>query len=296
MRVGQAILELARATGAPALFFVGVGKNVGKTVAMRAVYEATAREGLRVGLASIGRDGEAIDIGDGQPKPRLFLRAGSVVATARDVLPRSPASEIVELSSLATAAGALVYARVMQGAYYELVGPPTASGVRAVVAGLLRHASYALIDGAVDRVAALAGGEDAIVVAVGAGAAATVEEAVAQVRGLVCRLRIPRFDPQAAQVRIEGALTPGMAAGLIAQHERREIVLRDPTRLAMAGPAALHALDRLNVRCEHPLRVVAVTVASSGRERSFEPQAFASAVAAATGVPVFDVYAGSVAA
>ena len=92
MRVGEAILDLATETGAPSLFFVGVGKNVGKTVAMRAVYEATVRARMTVGLASIGRDGEATDSGDGQPKPRLLLRPGAVIATARSVLPQSPAS------------------------------------------------------------------------------------------------------------------------------------------------------------------------------------------------------------
>ena len=296
MRVGQAILDLARATGAPSLFFVGIGKNVGKTIAMRAVYEAALEAKLGVGLASIGRDGEAIDIGDGQRKPRLFLRAGSVLATAQAALPRSPASEILECSSLATAVGPLVYARVKHDAFYELIGPPTASGVRQVVAGLLRHASYALVDGAVDRVAALAGGEDAIVIAVGADAASTMDDAVLQVRALVRRLTIPLCDPHAERVTVEGALTPGIASEMIARGEVRQVVLRDPTQLAMVGSAALRALDRLHLRCTQPLRVVAVTVASIGRERIFEPLAFAQAVAGATALPVFDVYAASVAA
>jgi len=296
MRVGDAILDLALATGAPSLFFVGVGKNVGKTVAMRAVYEATVRARMTVGLASIGRDGEAIDSGDGQPKPRLLLRPGAVIATARSVLPQSPASRILDLSTLVTAAGSLLYARVVHDGYYELVGPPTASGVRDAVTGLMRYASYALVDGAVDRVAALAGGEDAIVVSVGADAASTMDDAVAQIRALVGRLRIAQYDPTVEHVRIEGALTPAMVSQLVAQRERRAILLRDPTQLAMAGPAATYALEHLNLRCERPLRVVAVTVASSGRERAFEPREFARAVAAATGLPTFDVYAGAVAA
>lgn len=289
-------MDLAMETGAPSLFFVGVGKNVGKTVAMRAVYEATVRARMTVGLASIGRDGEAIDSGDGQPKPRLLLRPGAVIATARSVLPQSPASRILDLSTLATAAGSLLYARVVHDGYYELVGPPTASGVRDAIAGLLRYAPYALVDGAVDRVAALAGGEDAIVVSAGADAASTMDDAVAQIRALAGRLRIPRYDPAVEHVRIEGALMPAMVSHMVARHERRAVVLRDPTQLAMAGAAATYALEHLNLRCERPLRVVAVTVASSGRERAFEPREFARAVAAATGLPTFDVYAGTVAA
>ena len=138
--VGDSILRLAQETGAPSLVVVGTGKNVGKTVAMRAIYRAAVARGIAPGLTSIGRDGEAIDVGDALSKPRLFLRAGTALATARDVLPESPASEILELSSLNTAAGRLVYARVRSDAYYELVGPPTASGLRDAIDTLLRHA------------------------------------------------------------------------------------------------------------------------------------------------------------
>jgi hypothetical protein len=199
MHVGQALLDLARATGAASVFIVGTGKNVGKTVTLRAMYDAAVARGLRVGLTSIGRDGEAIDIGDAQPKPRLFLRAGTVIATARGALPQSPASTIVELSRLTTASGELVYARAEHDAYYELVGPPTAAGVRETVRTLLRFSKYAIVDGAIDRVAALAGGDDAIVVACGASAANTMEEAVDEVRSsAACAFRssmarVPRF-------------------------------------------------------------------------------------------------------
>ena len=65
------------------------------------------------------------------------------------------------------------------------------------------------------------------------------------------------------------------------------------SQLNAPGKAASHAFAHLNVRCERPLRVVAATVASIGREHSFEPRGFAKAVAEATGLPTFDVYAGA---
>lgn len=293
MRVGLELLDLALAYGARSLFFVGIGKHVGKTVALRATYEAACARGLHAGLTSIGRDGEAVDTGDALPKPRLFLRSGSVVATARGVLPRSPASELLELSPLRTAAGMLAFARVRHAAYYELVGPPTASGIRATVDALLEYAPLVLVDGAVDRVAALAGGRDAIVIACGASAAPTPDAAVDAIAALVRRLSIAAYDPREDAVRIDGALTASMAAELIAAGERRQIVVRDPTQCALAGKAALHALRALRVRCERPLKTIAATVASIGRDRSFEPRALASAVAQATGLPTFDVYAGT---
>ena len=293
MQVGKDLYRLARETGARSVFVVGTGKNVGKTVAMRAIYEAACAAGVTVGLTSIGRDGEAVDAGDAQPKPRLFLRAGTAIATARGVLPSTPASEILASSDLPTAAGELLFARVRSRAFYELIGPPTASGVREVVDRLLEFAEVTVVDGAVDRVAALAGGDDAIVVACGASAAATVTEAADGVRALVERLRVPAFDPARPFARVDGALTPGKSAALIAARETRQIVVRDPTQIALTGKAAAHAFATLTVRCERPLRVVAATVASIGRDRSFEPCDFARAVAEATGLPTFDVYAGA---
>ncbi|HEY1977834.1 MAG TPA: hypothetical protein VGG89_14875 [Candidatus Baltobacteraceae bacterium] len=291
MRVGKALYELARETGARSIFVVGTGKNVGKTVAMRAIYEAAADAGVTVGLSSIGRDGEAVDAGDAAPKPRLFLRPGTAIATARDVLPSAPASEILATSDLPTAAGRLLFARVHAHAFYELVGPPTASGVREIVDRLLEFAGVTIVDGAIDRVAALAGGDDAIVVSCGASAAATAAEAVDGIAALVARLRVPAFDPAQPFVRVDGALTPAKSAALIAAREARQIVVRDPTQIALTGRAAAHALGALTVRCERPLRVIAATVASIGRDRAFEPRAFAHAVADATKLPTFDVYA-----
>lgn len=292
MLVGKALYELARDTGARSIFVVGTGKNVGKTVTMRAMYEAAAGAGLTVGLSSIGRDGEAVDAGDAQPKPRLFLHPGTAIATARDVLPSVPASEILAISDLPTAAGRLLFARVRAHAFYELVGPPTASGIREIVDRLLEFADVTIVDGAIDRVAALAGGNDAIVVSCGASAAGTVAEAADGIGALVERLRVPAFDPLLPFVRVDGALTPAKSAAFITAGEARQIVVRDPTQISLTGKAAAHALRTLAIRCERPLRVIAATVASIGRDRVFEPRALANAVAEATKLPTFDVYAG----
>lgn len=294
MKIGDSLLDLARDGGRRSLFVVGTGKNVGKTVAMRAIAGAAAARGLRAGLSSIGRDGEAVDIADALSKPRLFLRPGALVATARNLLPPHPASELLDFTPWTTASGPVVLARVQHPAYYELAGPATATGVRACVRRFAElGCDQVIIDGALDRVAALAGGEDAVIVAAGASAARTMEEAVDDIRALAARLRVPGADKNVPQVRIDGALTAADAARLVAQGEKRQVVVRDPTQIALSGKALIGVLSRLNVRCERPLRVVAATIASIGRDRYFEPREFAHAVAAATGLPTFDVYAGA---
>lgn len=294
MDAAQSLLNVARAHGRRVLFVVGTGKNVGKTVVVRALIERAARGGLRLALTSVGRDGELADVIDAMPKPRLFLQPGTIVATARDVLPRFPASELLASTPLQSAAGAIVYARVRQAGYYELAGPPTASGIRRVVDALDRFGcDQIIVDGAVDRLAALAGGDDAVVVATGAADATTPSAAADAVRALVAKLTIARFDPNEPFLRIEGALDAVNAARIAADADGRQIVVRDPTQIAFSGKAFLGFAQRLALRCERPLNVVAVTVASIGRERYFEPRSFARAIARATGLPVFDLYAAT---
>jgi hypothetical protein len=288
MHVGSGLLELAAAANARSIFVVGIGRDVGKTTALHAIYDAACDAGARVGVASCGSAASR--------KPRLWLNSSTVFVTARNALPRTPAVEILRLAPLRTAGSALIYARVAQSGLYELAGPPTASGVRAVVEDLSALSELVIVDGAVDRIAALAGSDGAIVVACGAAAAKTMLEAVDEAASLVARLAVPAYDPAEPALHLEGALTPSSAAALIATRDRRQIVVRDPTQIALSGKAGSRALAQLQVRCRRPLRVIAATIASIAPERSFEPRAFTRAVADATGLPTFDVYAGARAA
>ncbi|HKU81381.1 MAG TPA: hypothetical protein VJP76_04350, partial [Candidatus Tumulicola sp.] len=274
MKAGHAIVDLVLAAEADVLFVVGIGKNAGKTVTARAVYEAACERDIAVALATVGRDGEIVDALDARPKPQLHLRPGTVFATARTVLPRSPAAEILAVSNLPTAAGRLVYARVRHASRCELIGPPTASGVREAVRFLRANARLTIVDGAFDRVAAVAGENGAIVIAGGASAASTAREATDAMQALAVRLSAPRYDPSLEAVRIDGALTAARATELIGANERRQIVVRDPTQIALTGKTALHAFERLAIRCERPLRPVAATVAPAAPNGGFEPRAF----------------------
>ena len=294
VEVGPELLELASRV-APSVVVVGTGKNVGKTVVVRALCDAAAHRAEITGLISIGRDGEAIDASDALAKPRLFLQSGMLVATAREAIPAHPASEILDASDLQTAAGPILYVRVRRRGFYELVGPPTASGMRRAIDRLFAlGAQRVIVDGAVDRVAALAGAHDAVIVATGASNVTTLREAVQNVAALVHRLTIPPVNSNAPFVRVEGGLTPAAAAQFVAEREQRQIVVRDPTQIAIRGKAFAALRSRLDLRCERPLRVIACTVASIGRDRYFEPREFMESVAAEVGVPTFDVYCGTV--
>jgi hypothetical protein len=295
MDVGVRLLSLARAAGARSIAVVGTSKNAGKTVAISAVCGALEAEGTAIGLCSIGRDGESSDALDATPKPRFFLRAGAFAATAESLVPAHPAFEVLLRSEERSALGTIVLVRARAAGHLEIAGPPSAGALRRIVRLLEARAGFVLIDGAVDRIAALRDGEDAIVVAVGT-AAPTPAHAVDDVRALVARLRVPGFDSAGEMLAIDGALTATRAAELVRVGERRQIVVADPTRIAFGGRAFIALAGKLDLRCRRPLRLVACVVAPRGAERAFEPRSFLEDVARATALPTFDVYAGSEAA
>ena len=288
-----ALLAIALERGAPVIV-VGSAKNVGKTVAFNALRAAADERGIAYGLTSIGRDGEPADALDGREKPRVWIPPGSIVALPEELVPRSPALEILELGER-SALGRMVFARARLAITCEIGGPPSARAVRATIDRLRALcAGPVFVDGAIDRVAALAGGADAIVVATGGASGATVER-VAEIAGdLVARLQTPAYDPQRdgpAPLRIAGALDALLAEALLAG-EPQTVVVADPTRIALRGRLFARLARHVAVRCERALHVVACTTSPDGPGGGLDPVALVRAVARATGLPTFDVLAG----
>src|SRR5277367_271885 len=69
------------------LALVGLAKNTGKTEALLALLRESEAQGRRVGVTSVGRDGEERDVIDSRiEKPRVRLGTGSLVATTDGLL------------------------------------------------------------------------------------------------------------------------------------------------------------------------------------------------------------------
>ncbi|HYZ17830.1 MAG TPA: hypothetical protein VE591_15575 [Candidatus Acidoferrum sp.] len=285
----------ALATGAArSVVVVGTAKNAGKTTTFNALRAVAQRRGVAIAVTSIGRDGEPADALDAHPKPSVRLAAGTLVALPAGLVPRSPALVILE-SGAAGALGATVFARVVIPTSCEIGGPPTARGMRATIDRLrVLGAGPVFVDGAIDRVAPLAGGDDAVIVATGAASGATVARVAAVAAETVARLSVPRRDPGNERdriVRIEGALDTRDAETLLAEASGATVVVDDPTRIAVRGALFAKLRAAVDLRCERPLRVIACTTSPVGREASLSPRPLLDAVARATALPTFDVVA-----
>ncbi|MBC5810295.1 MAG: hypothetical protein GIW95_05495 [Candidatus Eremiobacteraeota bacterium] len=283
------LASLVRASGARSVAVAGTAKNSGKTVTAAALCGAFQAQGVAIAVCTAGRDGETFDVVEGTPKPRIFLREGAVLASAESLVSADPALEILDVLEERGALGRIAVARVRRAGEYELAGPASATAVLRVVRRLQSVATLAIVDGAIDRLAFLREGIDAIVLAAGA-TAPTFDECVDDARALAERLQLAPAGAEDA-LRIEGALTLERARDLVAAGERRQIVVEDGTRIAFGGRTYLALAARLDLRAERPLHVVACTTAPSHPRRTFDPRAFLDAVGAATKLPTFDLFA-----
>src|SRR5579875_2699938 len=183
------------------LALVGLAKNTGKTVTLAALLRELEAQGRRVGVTSVGRDGEERDAIDARiEKPRVRLPAGSLVATTDGLLRASGlAHELLEETGVRTPLGRVLIARLNDAGAIEVAGPSAASDVRAASEAMLEHgAEQVLIDGAVDRRAASSPQvSDGLVMATGAVLDRDLERVVAVTRDAVDLARVRTLEDDA---------------------------------------------------------------------------------------------------
>ena len=132
---------------------VGMAKNSGKTVALNHLIGEAYNEGITIGITSIGRDGESLDLVTETEKPRIFAEEGTLIATATKMLDLGDANiEILKVTNYRTPLGEIVVGRVRDGGYVQVAGPQLLSEIKEVSDIMLElGAKFVIIDGALDR-------------------------------------------------------------------------------------------------------------------------------------------------
>lgn len=181
MGTNTALFDLAGLENLQSLALIGMSKNAGKTTCLNHIIASwQASDQMRpLALTSIGRDGETEDILSGRAKPRIYIPAGTLIASAEGALQRSDALlEILELTNIRTAFGEVIICRALSDGYVELAGPG-ASEEMASISDLLRQHSpdcLFIIDGALSRRSQAGSGvSEAVILAVSAGTSAVPE-------------------------------------------------------------------------------------------------------------------------
>jgi hypothetical protein len=241
---------------------VGLAKNTGKTVALTSLIGELHSAGERVGVTSIGRDGEEHDVIDFRiAKPRVALLAGDLIATTDALLAASELPyELIEETDVRTPLGRVRVARLQAGGELEVAGPSSGEQLREVCESMLAHgAARTLIDGAIDRRApASPRVADGLVLATGAVLGATLEEVVLATRRAVELVRLPVLA--AAEAATLGRFArPGAGGAIVADDGK---VSELPARYALtAGRAELELLLDANPDARRIVLAGAVTEA-----------------------------------
>jgi hypothetical protein len=213
---------------------VGLAKNTGKTQTLATILAEHAAGGRRIGVTSIGRDGEERDVIDARiSKPRVQLQTGSLVATTDALLRASAlAHERCLRTGIRTPLGEVIVAELLEPGTIEVAGPSAAGDVRSVSDAMTEHgAEQVLIDGAIDRRAASSPAvADGLVMATGAILGEDIEQVLATTVDAVELVRLPlRSDaspgsssPDGERVALERRLVlngePSEVAALLREH------------------------------------------------------------------------------
>lgn len=196
------------------LAIAGMAKNAGKTTALNYLIARFSAAGDKLGLSSIGRDGEAIDQITNRPKPRIHPPVGTLVATSHESALYSQATlRRVAATPYRTALGPVGIYEVLAPGYVEVAGPVRVNEAAALVRQLAAlGCTRVLLDGAADRRAFVAAGVEAFVLSSGLAVAPEPEDAAAETAAVLARLQLPAPpEPWRAQAALQdgpGALGP----------------------------------------------------------------------------------------
>ncbi len=289
-------------------FFVGTGKNAGKTTLLNAVNRVLSGAGASVGVTTIGHDGEAFDAVLGHPKPPVILYPGNLACMTEAMAENAgSAIRVVLETDFETAVGRLVIARALIEARVEILGPETNARAMALCEKMEDlGAGIILVDGAFSRRTQIAGKDrNALALIVSGDIGATLRDIEKRARHWIENLTLPRYDgnpadlPAALGVHdmgdvffIRGPLTDESTQKLIESANGRPVIVEDGTKMfcsltlwerlkkSAGGIYALRTFDLALIAANPTARC----------KPGFDPAAFARTLRKAAGdIPVIDV-------
>lgn len=188
------------------LSIVGMAKNAGKTTAMNFLIEEAMDDGIRLGITSIGRDGESQDLVTGTEKPKIYLDQDTIVTVPTQLYELADAGlEILKKTRYSTPMGDLLICRVADSGYVQIAGPPAAMDTKRVCEEMMQYGcELILIDGAIDR-KSIASPEtsDAIILSTGAVLSRSMRKVVDETAHIVNLYSIPEMEEGDARTLIE---------------------------------------------------------------------------------------------
>ena len=288
---------------------VGMCKNAGKTTMLNWLLAHSGR-GRVLGLTSIGRDGESPDVVTGTEKPSIFVPAGTLIATAKDMLWLGDVTkEILVSTGIPTPLGEVIIMRARSDGYVQLAGPSITTQLKSVSQTFFDlGAEQSIIDGALGRKSLGARQvAEGIVLCTGASYHMRMEKVIADTVSIYRIMNLPKAQtvPAAPEGTLEqclkeqgealvtGALTDSMVLPLLRAGVLRKnrLVVADPSKVLLS-PDTLDKMQLREVRLEtaEAARTLCITVNPvSAYGWKFDKDEFRARLQEAVDVPVINV-------
>ena len=288
---------------------VGMCKNAGKTTLLNWLLAHSGR-GRVLGLTSIGRDGESTDVVTGTEKPSIFVPAGTLIATAKDMLWLGDVTkEILVSTGIPTPLGEVIIMRARSDGYVQLAGPSITTQLKSVSQTFFDlGAEQSIIDGALGRKSLGARQvAEGIVLCTGASYHMRMEKVIADTVSIYRIMNLPKAQtvPAAPEGTLEqclkeqgealvtGALTDSMVLPLLRAGVLRKnrLVVADPSKVLLS-PDTLDKMQLREVRLEtaEAARTLCITVNPvSAYGWKFDKDEFRARLQEAVDVPVINV-------
>ena len=288
---------------------VGMCKNAGKTTMLNWLLSHTGRQQI-LGLTSIGRDGESTDVVTGTEKPSIFVPAGTLIATAKDMIRLGDVTkEILVTTGIPTPLGEVIILRARSDGYVQLAGPSITTQLREVSRIFFElGATQSIIDGALGRKSLGARNvADGIVLCTGASYHMNMDKVIEDTANFCRLMDLPKAEtlpPEAAEglenclkehaaAYIPGALPDTMVIPLLRSGLLRKsrLVVADPSKVLLKPDT----LDKLAVRevalqTRDAARTLCVTVNPvSAYGWKFDKDVFIDRMRQSVKVPVINV-------
>ena len=180
---------------------IGTAKNVGKTTVLNQIIKEY--NGMKMGITSIGLDGEKVDNITYKPKPRIVVHENMFIATAKTCLEQCYFDyEILEETDIRTGLGNIVIIKVISSGLVLVAGPSTNNEMLTIIALLNKYGVEKIfIDGALFRKSIASFNiSDAVIFSTGASYSINLDEVVEATVLLVKNFNLRTIDDEAVRI------------------------------------------------------------------------------------------------
>ncbi|AJA49213.1 hypothetical protein CPAST_c31470 [Clostridium pasteurianum DSM 525 = ATCC 6013] len=130
---------------------IGMEKNTGKTTTLNFLIQQL--KGRKIGITSVGRDGEEEDIVTLTPKPKIYIDENTLIATSKSSFLRSDSTlKILQVMDINTPLGPVIIGESIYSGFVEIAGPSINTQIKAVIEKLKEFkCQHIIVDGALSK-------------------------------------------------------------------------------------------------------------------------------------------------